>query len=506
MGNKLKHLSSVTAGTVPPTGTTDDRGRLAINFADGKLYTYNASGTPQLLGQLVTAHSPTKAYRVDDLMVRDNVQYRCVVNIPPKAFSAADWVVVGDFRGELLFRAPSAQAQASMAMADPAVGMQVQGHTGQTAPVQTWRDGAGNPVADIRADAYPGAAFGRPVFRVNQIAHGLTAVGQPVRYDGSNWVLAIAATQVNMATAVVHRVINADAVELQTAGRIDGLQVGAFEGSTITPNTRYYASTSTPGLLTPTAPPNPAQENVVLTTIDSGSAILGLQVPGSLAQPDETAITVTQTPNPFTLVGQPAAFDGNEWVLADPTDPDKRPLGLIRATSGDTFSVLVSGLISDIAAAAVDVAPLVPGATYFVLSSGLLSQTVDPADPLPAGILLATAATAGIVLGPTDLQPGVQEAISVSQKWLLHSSAYTASPGDQIAADVSGGAWTLTLPASPSAGDAVTVAVIAGDAEANNLTVDGNGADIVGEASAVLDISLRAVAFVFDGVEWRVSA
>lgn len=100
-------------------------------------------------------------------------------------------------------------------------------------------------------------------------------------------------------------------------------------------------------------------------------------------------------------------------------------------------------------------------------------------------------------------------ALRAQGRWLLKSAAYTAKAGERIAADVTEGAWTLTLPAAPVAGDSVTVSVIGGDPAANNLTVAGGGADVMGDADLVIDVAIEAVPatvpLVFNGTEWRVA-
>jgi len=98
-------------------------------------------------------------------------------------------------------------------------------------------------------------------------------------------------------------------------------------------------------------------------------------------------------------------------------------------------------------------------------------------------------------------------ALASSPSWLLKSTAYTASPGDRIAADVSGSAWTLTLPASPVAGDFIDLAVIDGDASVNNLTISGNGNNIQGDTTLVMDLSLSPVdvSLIYNNTEWRIA-
>jgi hypothetical protein len=64
--------------------------------------------------------------------------------------------------------------------------------------------------------------------------------------------------------------------------------------------------------------------------------------------------------------------------------------------------------------------------------------------------------------------------------WLLKTTTYTAAANEAIMVDTSGGAWTLTLPASPSANDVVHVADYAGTFATYNLTVARNSQKIMG--------------------------
>ena len=85
----------------------------------------------------------------------------------------------------------------------------------------------------------------------------------------------------------------------------------------------------------------------------------------------------------------------------------------------------------------------------------------------------------------------------------LKTSAYTASAGDGIIADSSGGAFTITLPASPATGDIVSIADGAAWAT-NNVTVARNGSTIEGASEdLVLDVSGLALDLVHDGSTWQ---
>jgi hypothetical protein len=74
------------------------------------------------------------------------------------------------------------------------------------------------------------------------------------------------------------------------------------------------------------------------------------------------------------------------------------------------------------------------------------------------------------------------------------TSAYTAVSGDQILANTTGGAITITLPASPSTGDEVSITDARGTFATNNLTIDRNSQPI--ESVATNDVLITNGQFV----------
>ena len=87
--------------------------------------------------------------------------------------------------------------------------------------------------------------------------------------------------------------------------------------------------------------------------------------------------------------------------------------------------------------------------------------------------------------------------------WVTKTTTYTAVAGDRILGDTGAGAWTLTLPASPTEGQQVQVADHGGDWGANNLTIDGGAADIDGAGTLVASTDGGMFALVYEGSEWK---
>jgi hypothetical protein len=90
--------------------------------------------------------------------------------------------------------------------------------------------------------------------------------------------------------------------------------------------------------------------------------------------------------------------------------------------------------------------------------------------------------------------------------WARKTTTYTAVNGDRIIADTSGGAFTITLPATPTTGFYVQIADGANWA-AINLTLGRNGSTIEDIADDLaLDIQGAIVELVYDGTTWEAYA
>ena len=80
----------------------------------------------------------------------------------------------------------------------------------------------------------------------------------------------------------------------------------------------------------------------------------------------------------------------------------------------------------------------------------------------------------------------------------VKTSNFTASAGQGVFCNTSGGAFTLTLPASPSIGDEVSFIDYAGTFDTNNLTIGRNSSKILGaEADLTVAVERAANTLVF---------
>src|SRR6056300_980106 len=88
------------------------------------------------------------------------------------------------------------------------------------------------------------------------------------------------------------------------------------------------------------------------------------------------------------------------------------------------------------------------------------------------------------------------------------TASFTAVSGNGYFVNTTSGAITVTLPASPSAGDIVAVADYAGTANTNNITIARNGSNINGSASDIaISINGKSITLVYvDGTQgWKIT-
>ncbi len=128
-------------------------------------------------------------------------------------------------------------------------------------------------------------------------------------------------------------------------------------------------------------------------------------------------------------------------------------------------------------------------------------DTADPTKELAFDV-------SGISSGTTRTldAPNRDGRIAVSDYRLLSANA-NAVTGDKVAADTTAGAFTLTLPATPSNGDTITVLDYAGTFDTNNLTIARNGSNIESLAeNMICEVEDAAFTLVFVGstVGWKV--
>jgi hypothetical protein len=93
-----------------------------------------------------------------------------------------------------------------------------------------------------------------------------------------------------------------------------------------------------------------------------------------------------------------------------------------------------------------------------------------------------------------------------SEEFLIKAEAYTAVAGNVVFVNSASGAYTITLPSSPTLGDRVRIIDLANNAATNNITIGRNSQNIDGVASNfIIDINNAGVEFIYTNATygWR---
>ena len=182
------------------------------------------------------------------------------------------------------------------------------------------------------------------------------------------------------------------------------------------------------------------------------------------------------------------------------------------AASYDSFDDRYLGPKSSNPALDNDGNALLTGALYFNTTANEMrvwSGSAWTAAYLPSGAYLDYVApgTAGNVLTSTGTAWASSALPAGGLTYVYKTANYTTQDKEGVLTNTSGGAFTITLPATPSVGAQVVVADAGNAWGTNNLTVGRNGSTI-GNLSEdlVCDITGSSVQLVYDGFTWEVYA
>ena len=140
-----------------------------------------------------------------------------------------------------------------------------------------------------------------------------------------------------------------------------------------------------------------------------------------------------------------------------------------------------------------------------VPNQGLVYKTGSTADgSLAANTVYQLTGTSGQYVSFDALGNPTAVAPVLNQSYVQKSGNYQAVAGDRIAANTSGGAWTLTLPQAPATGTVVTVVDGAYSWSTNNLTVAPySGSTLQGSVQNFIgNVSNWQITFYFNSVTW----
>src|SRR6056300_1232926 len=145
-----------------------------------------------------------------------------------------------------------------------------------------------------------------------------------------------------------------------------------------------------------------------------------------------------------------------------------------------------------------------------ITTTQIAPGTIASSNIAPGTIANDRLANTGITINGTTIALGGSVDISAGTDWqsviTAAGGSNTASAGEGYFIDTTSAVHTITLPASPTQGDEVTIVDYAGTFGTNNVTVGRNGSNIDGTATdATLGTNRLNVRFVYvDATQgWR---
>lgn len=212
------------------------------------------------------------------------------------------------------------------------------------------------------------------------------------------------------------------------------------------------------------------------------------------------------------------AVAGNVTLTSVNYSTDQARRAALKFTGAGGFNVTVPAvekvyLIHNACSAAVNV-KTASGASAAVDPGEVVSVYCDGTDCYRTRMLNAGGARLQNVADPTSAQDAATRAYVLAQiaavsqsAWAVKTGNYSAAAGDRLLCNTSAGAFTVTLPASPSLGHTIELIDALATWNANNLTVARNGQTIAGDASdLVCDMRGAHVTLVFTGATWAVGS
>ena len=220
---------------------------------------------------------------------------------------------------------------------------------------------------------------------------------------------------------------------------------------------------------------------------------------------DEDGTWGTSTNTNLELITDGFSY-GTKQMAADANETFTMPDATADATR--SFYLKITSAVSLTATREVTLGPNTVSKVWLIENATSGSQAITIKQGSGATVNVANGAKVMLVTDGAGAGAAVIDASTAGGvSYVTKTANYTTANLEGVLADTSGGAFTVTLPASPSAGDQVVIADAGASFGSNNLTVGRNSSTINGVAeNLILDITGVNVQFVYDGSTWRVYA
>ena len=221
---------------------------------------------------------------------------------------------------------------------------------------------------------------------------------------------------------------------------------------------------------------------------------------------DEDGTWGTSTNTNLELITDGFSY-GTKQMSADANETFTMPDATADATRGLYLKITSAGALT--ATREVTLGPNTVNKVWIIENATTGGQSITIKQGSGATVEIATTATQMLYADGAGSGAAVAKVASAAGgvSYVTKTANYTTKNLEGVLANTTGGAFTVTLPASPSAGDQVVIADSGNVFGTNNCIAGRNGSTIEGAASDLnLNINGVSVQFVYSGSTWEVYA